>query len=151
MWYSQLDQFFGIPGENMIIQIDSTSSVPVYAQIIEQVRKGIASGLLQKGEALPSRRELALELEINPLTVLKAYKELEHEGLIQIKQGLGCFVLASSGPAVDQYRKRTLEKAIDQIVTDARAFGISMSELEDMIYERMKQEDSGEEGGLKRA
>lgn len=138
----------------MIFHIDSTSSVPVYAQIMEQVKRAIASGVLVKGEMLPSRRELALELEINPLTVLKAYKELSIEGLVEIKQGLGCFVAASPGPAVDKYRVEMLAKTMDQLISDARAFGISLSELKDMIYERIDKsliEDQGPQGGLKSA
>jgi GntR family transcriptional regulator len=138
----------------VIFHIDSTSSVPVYAQIVEQVKRAIASGVLQKGEALPSRRELALELEINPLTVLKAYKELEVDGLITIKQGLGCFVTASPDPAVDKYRTRTLTKAMDQLISDARAFGIPLSEIEEMLHERIKSaqmDGFGGENELKRA
>lgn len=121
----------------MIFRIDSTSSVPVYAQIVEQVKRAIASGVLIRGETLPSRRELAMELEINPLTVLKAYKELAIEGLLEIKQGLGCFVSASPNPAVDNYRMQTLEKCIEQLISDARAFGIPLSDLDQMVHERI--------------
>lgn len=122
----------------MIFRIDSTTSVPVYAQIIEQVKRAIASGVIERGDVLPSRRELSLELEINPLTVLKAYKELATEGLIEIKQGLGCFVTGSAGSAVDEYRKQTLLKGMDQLISDARAFGLEMEELEEMVRERIE-------------
>lgn len=138
----------------MIFHIDSASSVPVYAQIIEQVKRAIASGVLVQGEVLPSRRELALKLEINPLTVLKAYKELAAEGLIEIKQGLGCFVMASAGSAVDEYRNQTLVKTMDRLISDARAFGIQLADLEQMVCERIEtaiSEEISREDRRKRA
>lgn len=125
----------------MILRIDSASSVPVYAQIVEQVKRAIASGILVKGDMLPSRRELAIELEINPLTVLKAYKELQSEGLIDIKQGLGCFVTASPNPALDDYRHRTLTDNVDRLIDDANAFGIALTDLEQMVVERIQSAD----------
>ncbi len=136
----------------MIFRIDSTSSVPVYAQIVEQVKRAIASGILLKGGALPSRRELALELEINPLTVLKAYRELAADGLIEIKQGLGCFVAAAAENAVDQYRTESLTKAVGQLVSDARAFGVPLREIEQMLRERIEAAETDEsDAELKRA
>ncbi len=121
-----------------MLKIDSTSSVPVYAQIVEQVKRAVASGTLKSGDMLPSRRELALKLEINPLTVLKAYKQLEVEGLIEIRQGLGCFVADGQRGAVESYRLQTLTRQIDTLLSDAREFGVSPDRLREMIGERMR-------------
>ncbi len=129
----------------MMLRIDSTSSVPVFAQIVEHVKRAIASGALPSGAMLPSRRELALRLEINPLTVLKAYKQLESEGLIEIKQGLGCFVSAEPRQAVDDYRYETLIRHIDDLVNDARDFGFSFDQLQRMVLERIKVAENGSE------
>ncbi len=141
-------------GDLMLLRIDSTSAVPVYAQIVEQVKRAIASGVVVKGEMLPSRRELAIELEINPLTVLKAYKELAGEGLIEIKQGVGCFVAASPEPGVDKYRIQTLTRATDQLISDAQSFGIPLADLEQLVHERVEtaeMEEAKRDAGLKSA
>ena len=128
----------------MIISVDSASSVPMYAQIVEQVKRGIASGSLRKGETLPSRRELAVRLEINPLTVLKAYKDLEAEGMITIRQGLGCFVTAEPEQATESYRIESIAGAIDRLVEDALEFGVPLERLETMLRERMQLAESEE-------
>lgn len=72
--------------------IDSHSSVPIYAQIVEHIRRTVAAGVYRPGEAIPSLRALALELVVNPNTVQRAYEELEREGLIRARKGLGMFV-----------------------------------------------------------
>ncbi|MEN6521761.1 MAG: GntR family transcriptional regulator [Armatimonadota bacterium] len=131
----------------MLFRIDSKSSVPVYAQIIEQVKRAIASGILAKGDVLPSRREMALELEINPMTVLKAYKELETEGLVDIKQGSGCFVSSTPTYALDEYRLCTLSDTIDRLIEDASSFGILPVELERMVRERIESADWTDDTG----
>lgn len=74
--------------------IDLKSSVPTYVQLQQQVKHAMRTGVLRPGEQLPSAREVVLLLSINPSTVLKAYKELEHDGLIEVRQGQGTFVAA---------------------------------------------------------
>src|SRR5215831_5478355 len=73
-------------------KLDPRSGVPIYRQIQDQVRYGIASGLLSPGEQLPTVRALAVELSVNPNTVIKAYSELEREGVLTSEQGSGTFV-----------------------------------------------------------
>lgn len=72
--------------------IDSHSSVPIYTQIVEHIRRAVAAGVYRPGEAIPSLRALAIELVVNPNTVQRAYEALEREGLIQARKGLGMFV-----------------------------------------------------------
>src|SRR5262245_36124184 len=76
----------------MFLPVDPSSGLPVYRQIIDQVRRMLVSGRLQPGERLPSIRDLALKLGINPLTVGRAYGDLEREGLIEMRRGLGMYV-----------------------------------------------------------
>jgi len=121
----------------MILRIDTASSIPVYAQIVDQVKRAIASGSLQPGDPLPSLREMAIKLRVNPLTVNKAYKQLEAEGLIKTRQGLGSFV-SSNKPASDQFRRETLEREVDDLLVDAYHLGVPFDELKDLIAERMQ-------------
>src|SRR6202011_976092 len=87
------------------MQLDSKSGVPIYRQIQDQIRYGIASGLLSPGEQLPTVRALAVELAVNPNTVIKAYTELEREGILTTEQGTGTFV-AGQQPAAMSGEKR---------------------------------------------
>ncbi|MEW5786053.1 MAG: GntR family transcriptional regulator, partial [Bacillota bacterium] len=74
--------------------INTRSGVPIYVQLKEQIKTAVAGGILSAGDQLPSVRELAVALVINPNTVVRAYNELEHEGLLSIEQGRGTFVLS---------------------------------------------------------
>src|ERR1041384_8883945 len=78
----------------MILRPNPSSGVPIYLQIMEQVKHGIETGALRPGDQLPGIRPLAEELVINPNTVAKAYRELEHEGVIELRHGAGAFVTA---------------------------------------------------------
>ena len=81
----------------MIFRPNAASGVPIYLQLMEQVKHGIETGALRPGEQLPGIRPLAEELVINPNTVAKAYRELEHEGVIELRQGAGAFVAGNAG------------------------------------------------------
>src|SRR5580698_356191 len=95
-------------------QLDLHSGMPVYRQIIDQVRGGIASGNLAAGDQLPTVRQLAVDLAINPNTVVRAYRELELGGLIETHQGTGTFISAQKMKRADAER----EKQLTQIVSD---------------------------------
>jgi GntR family transcriptional regulator len=122
----------------MILRIDTTISLPVYAQIVDQVKRAIASGSLRAGDGLPSLRETALKLRINPLTVGKAYKQLEQEGLIETRHGLGSYVTATNGAATDTYRRESLERDIDNLIVDAFHLGVSPDQLKQIVEDRTK-------------
>jgi GntR family transcriptional regulator len=119
----------------MILRIDTTDSLPVYAQIVDQIKRAIASGSVKAGEALPSLRETALRLRVNPLTVGKAYKQLEIDGLIETRHGLGSFVTANDG-ATDTFRRDALSREIDNLIVDAFHMGVSSGELKQLFDER---------------
>ncbi len=95
------------------LQIDPHSGVPVYRQIMDQIKYCGASGLLKPNSQLPSIRELALALSINPTTVVKAYSELEHEGVIEMRHGKGAF-LADAPRMSDGQRKQALRRIARQ-------------------------------------
>src|SRR3954449_6995359 len=79
----------------MLLRPNPSSGVPIYLQLMEQVKHGIETGALRAGEQLPGIRPLAEELVINPNTVAKAYRELEHDGVIELRHGAGAFVAAA--------------------------------------------------------
>ena len=130
----------------MILKIDTTSSIPVYAQMVDQIRRAVASGTLRPGDPLPSLRETAVKLRINPLTVNKAYKLLEYEGLIETRQGRGSFVAAGVEAASEEYRRETLTRAIDDLVVDAHHMGVSNDELRELFEERVESAENDLQG-----
>ncbi len=123
----------------MEFRIDSKSGVPLYRQIIEQVKFAIARGDLQSGNQLPTVRQLAVDLSINPNTVIRAYKELEIEGLLETHQGSGTFV-TNERPQVDQLeRQRMLDQILTEMLARASSYGLSL----DQVLEGLKQRKEG--------
>ena len=115
--------------------IDFHSGVPVYRQLIDQVRGGIASGSLTAGDQLPTIRQLAVDLEINPNTVMRAYRELELGGLLETHQGTGTFVANKKIEKKSAERDRQLTQMAGEFASRAGAAGFS---LEDLI-ERLRE------------
>lgn len=114
--------------------IDLHSGVPVYRQLIDQVRSGIASGTLSAGDQLPTVRQLAVDLAINPNTVMRAYRELELSGLIETQQGTGTFIAKKKLEKNSPERERQLGQMAGEFAARAGAAGFM---LEDLI-ERMR-------------
>jgi GntR family transcriptional regulator len=110
-------------------QLDLHSGVPVYRQIIDQVRGGIASGNLAAGDQLPTVRQLAVDLAINPNTVVRAYRELELGGLIETHQGTGTFIGAQKMKKADAERERQLTQIVGDCVSRAGAAGFTVDDL----------------------
>ena len=104
-----------------MVQLDYRDARPIYSQIVEGFRSQIASGILQNGEKLPSVRELASQLAINPNTIQRAYRELEADGYIQTLPGKGCFVCG----ATDAPDWSALDKAVSRLLSQ----GISREEI----------------------
>jgi GntR family transcriptional regulator len=111
-------------------RLDPKSGVPVYRQIQDLIRYGIASGLLNAGEQLPTVRALAVELSVNPNTVIKAYSELEHEGILTTEQGSGTFV-AAQPPAVlsEENRQAKLESLCLEFLGQIARYGFSSADV----------------------
>jgi GntR family transcriptional regulator len=111
------------------IRLDGHSGVPVYRQIMDQVRGGIASGGLVAGEQLPTVRQLAVDLAINPNTVVRAYRELEWGGLLDSNQGTGTFIRAQEIEGSKQERARQLAQIVSDCVARAGATGFTVQDL----------------------
>jgi GntR family transcriptional regulator len=114
-------------------RIDPRSPTPLYAQISARLRVAIAAGELRAGDALPSVRQLASQLRINPATVVQAYRELETEGLVSTRHGAGTFVL--DVPAARRESERTTEahRLVRDMLAEASRRGISAAELRTAI------------------
>ena len=109
--------------------LDMHSGVPVYRQIIDQVRGGLAAGVLIAGHQLPTVRQLAVDLAINPNTVIRAYKELEFGGLLETHQGTGTFISAQQPSHSDAERQRQLSQIVSDAVSRAGAAGFTIDDL----------------------
>jgi GntR family transcriptional regulator len=111
------------------MSIDFKSGVPFYRQIIEQVKFAIARGDLQPGDQLPTVRQLAVDLSINPNTVIRAYRELEIGGVLETHQGSGTFV-GQEKPEVDELeRKRMLDQILTELLARATGYGFSLNDV----------------------
>jgi len=121
------------------IAIDTKSGVPFYRQIIEQVKFAIAQGDLQTGDRLPTIRQLSVDLSINPNTVIRAYRELEIEGMLDTQQGSGTFV-SKCRPDVDRLER---QRMLDQILTDmlarASSYGFTLDEVLEGLRQRKEE------------
>lgn len=110
-------------------RLDFQSGVPVYRQIIDQVRGGIASGSLTVGDQLPTVRQLAVDLSINPNTVVRAYRELELGGLLETHQGTGTFIRKQKLRGGAAERERQLAQIVGDCVARAGAAGFTVEDL----------------------
>ena len=118
------------------IKIDSGDGVPIYRQIVNQIRYSVASGLLEAGDELPTIRALALRLKVTPNTIVKAYEELEIAGIVQKRHGSGTFVSGERTRLADRERRRIIEQRIDALLMEAHQLGFSLEELFKLIHRR---------------
>ncbi len=103
----------------MLLQIDHHSGQPIYRQVIDQIRRQVMAGQLREGEALPSVRDLAAQLHVNPMTISKAYSLLEMEGLLERRRGVGLFVAALRKDQASRTRADMLEEALTKAIVTA--------------------------------
>lgn len=120
-------------------RLDPRSGVPVYRQLIDQVQAGLASGNLASGDQLPTVRQVAVDLEINPNTVLRAYRELEIRGVLDTHQGTGTFISNRNVPQDDAEHERRLEQLVSEFVARAGAGGFTVKELMERLGERIPE------------
>jgi GntR family transcriptional regulator len=119
-------------------RLDNGSGVPVYRQLIDQVQAGIATGTLTVGHQIPTVRQVAVDLAINPNTVMRAYRELEIRGVLDTQQGTGTFIAAQRPQIDDDDRARRLDQLIDEFAARAGAGGFTLAEILDALKERGK-------------
>ena len=116
-------------------RLDLGSGVPVYRQIIDQVMGGIASGTAAAGDQLPTVRQVAVDLSINPNTVVRAYRELEIRGVLETQQGTGTFISQQKVKHDEVERQRQLAQLVAEFVSRAGAAGFTIEELQERLHE----------------
>src|SRR5215831_18820651 len=116
-------------------RLDDHSGVPVYRQIIDQVLGGMATGALRPGDQLPTVRQVAVDLAINPNTVQRAYREMEIRGVLDTQQGTGTFISQQKVKRDDVERRRQLAQLVSDFVARAGAAGFTVKELLEEIHD----------------
>lgn len=117
------------------------SGVPIYQQIAEQLKADILVGKLKEGEYLPSIRGLAKELKISVITTMKAYEQLEAEGLVTAAQGKGFYVNAQNSEMLREQHLRKVESALMEAIQAAQIAGMAPGELEETLRTLLKMEE----------
>jgi GntR family transcriptional regulator len=121
---------------SVAIGIDTKSGVPFYRQIIEQVKFAIARGDLVPGDQLPTVRQLAVDLSVNPNTVIRAYRELEIAGVLDTHQGSGTFV-GRQKPRIDELeRQRMLDQILTDLLARAAGYGFTLGDVLEGLRQR---------------
>ena len=127
----------------MLFRPNPASGVPIYLQLMEQVKHAIATGALRPGEQLPGIRPVAEELVINPNTVAKAYRELEHEGVIELRQGAGAFVSDNAPSKKDAEKLRAAQAAVAVTVEKLRGRGVADDDIRRLFEAELSGVTSG--------
>lgn len=134
----------------MKFQCDTTSRTPIYRQLIDQVRRGVAQGGLRPGEKLPSVRQMSRELVVNPNTVARAYTELERDGTLITQRGRGVFVAEIQTNLTKKARRKLLGEQLELLMVEAVHLGFTADELLAMVHDRIDKFAFGAEGGGKK-
>jgi DNA-binding transcriptional regulator YhcF (GntR family) len=127
----------GLEGIVIEFHLDNRSGVPTYLQLVQQVRQAVRLGILRSGDQLPTVKEVVGALAINPNTVLKAYRELDHEGLTEGRRGQGTFV-ASTVPATPPDGIGPIRAALQRWLAQARAAGLDDEEIDALVAETVR-------------
>ena len=122
----------------MVIQLNFKSGMPVYLQVVDQIKAAAASGALRTGELLPSIRPLAEQLRINRNTVAKAYAELEKQGIIETAPGKGCFITENSSPFKKEVRQKMLASDVDAAIVQAHHLQVGEKDFLNLVKERLE-------------
>ena len=120
----------------MQIHISVDDGVPIYLQIVNQVKYLIASGRLEEGEEMPSIRSLAERLMVNPNTIARAYRELEVVGIVTKRRSAGTYVSAAGSPLAGQEKLRILSHRIDSLLAESKQMDVSLEEVIELVRER---------------
>ncbi len=121
-----------------MIKVDLASFTPIYEQIKKEIKREVALEILKPHEPLPSIRELAENLVVNPNTVARAYRELEQEGFIYTRKGKGCFVSDSSFSQIKKERNKVLSEIFDRAIDEAEKFKLNAAEMKRLFEERLE-------------
>jgi GntR family transcriptional regulator len=130
------------PATPFHFQLDLRSGVPVYRQIIDQVLVAVASGACAGGDQLPTVRQLAVDLSINPNTVVRAYRELEIRGVLTTHQGTGTFITPAKVDPNDAERQRRLSQVVSDFVAHAGGAGFTLQEVIERLTELQLEQEN---------
>ena len=126
--------------QTLDLKLDFRSELPIYTQIVEQIRRLVANGVLKPGDQLPTVRQLATDLRVNFNTIARAYRLLDEAGLISTQQGRGTYIWEAPSPATSQkLRRQVLEELTRQYLTDATNLGFTLEEVAQGIVEEMRE------------
>ena len=120
----------------MDITISVSDGVPIYRQIVNQIRYMVASGLLQAGEEIPPIRTLALQLNVTPNTIVKAYGELESAGVVRKRRGAGTYIADGGSPLAERERTRILDKRVDALLAEAHQLDFCVEDVVQTVHKR---------------
>jgi GntR family transcriptional regulator len=125
---------------SITFRLDPRSGLAPYRQLVDQVRNATVSGILREGDQLPSLRDVVTQITINPNTVHRAYRELEHLGIAEGRAGLGTFIKSYSSGAFDATERESLERKLRDTITEARHFGMSEEQILELITLAFRQD-----------
>jgi GntR family transcriptional regulator len=135
---------------NVVANLNPSSGVPIYLQLMERVKHAIETGALRTGDQLPAIRSLAEELVINPNTVAKAYRELEHQGVIELRHGAGAFVARAARPRATE-KMQAGQAFVAELVERLRAHGFADSEIRRLVEAELARSPEAAKRGARRA
>ena len=125
-----------LKGKKVQIRVSTNDGIPIYLQIINQIKYMVASGRLEPGDKLPPVRKLAEQLLVNPNTVARAYRELEAANVLNTRQGSGVFVSDGVSPLAKREQKKILRERIDLLLAEAKQMNISMETVIELIQQQ---------------
>ena len=123
----------------MQFHLESGSRVPIYRQVADQIRAAVAKGQLVPGERLPSVRAVSRQLVVNPNTIARSYTELERDGVLVARQGLGVFVAEPRAELTERARRERLDRMVNDLLTEAVHLGFSADQVCQIVREQTRQ------------
>jgi GntR family transcriptional regulator len=127
-----------------VFHVRADSGEPIYVQLVRQIKHAVATRALPHGAQLPSVRQLASELVVNPNTIVRAYRELEHAGLLEGVPGRGWYVAYGTTRLRDEERRRRLQSFIDQLWAEGRALGYTTDEVAEIVAAALQERAEAE-------
>lgn len=134
-------------GASLWFHLEPSSPIPIYVQLTEQVKRAVAGGSLLPGTQLPSVRELAVRLRINPNTVARAYMELERDGVVVTQKGRGTFIAEGIRVLTEAERMKDVADSLEKVLEKARDYGIDQGKLRNLFEGMMTRLFTGRSGG----
>jgi len=130
-----------VAAREFAFRLDAHSGVPVYRQLIDQVLGAVATGALRTGDQLPTVRQVAVDLAINPNTVMRAYREMEIRGILDTQQGAGTFIAEQRASIPKEERQRQLAQLVGEFISRAGLLGLTLEELMQALRDMSREPD----------